>query len=84
MTRLVRALRERVYGGSMTPQAASKGLDKRTLKFVVQTSEPLQAGDALIVRNVSRTEYGLEVAAVPEKAVVDEAARLLSSDGRTP
>ena len=53
------------------------GLDERTIRFTVKTSEELQAGDALIVRSVMPTKEGVEVSVVTEKAVRAEAEKLL-------
>jgi len=56
----------------------SPDLDSHTLRFTVDGQAELKAGDTLIVRETKSREGSLEVAAVPEKAVRDEAAKLFS------
>jgi len=51
-------------------------LDRRSFRFVVNTDEELQRGETLVLRDVRNTGAGLEVVAVTEKAVREEAQKL--------
>jgi len=52
-------------------------LDRHTIRFTVKAATTeLHAGDALIIRDVQQSREGLRVAAVSEKALKDEAAKV--------
>jgi len=52
-------------------------LDKHTVQFTIkETNGKLQAGDTLIIRDVQNSADGLLVAAISEKALKDEAAKI--------
>ena len=53
-------------------------LDRRSFKFVVKTNEELRQGETLVLRDVKETGAGLEVLAVTEKAVREEAQKLFA------
>jgi hypothetical protein len=53
-------------------------LDSRTVHFTLKADEELRAGDALIIRDIQRSNEGWIVAAVPEQALKDEAAKVFS------
>jgi YbbR domain-containing protein len=60
-------------------QAKHPELDSQTVRFTVKADHTkIQAGDTLIVRTVKRVPDGVEVSAVPEKVVRDEAAKVFS------
>jgi len=54
-------------------------LDSRTFRFTVKaTQDEIRVGDTLIVRETKQIQGGVEVAAIPEKVVRDEAAKVFS------
>lgn len=59
-------------------QPGNPDLDSQTFRFTVKASAGIQAGDTLIVREIKQLRNGVEVSAVPEKAVRDEAAKVFS------
>lgn len=62
-----------------SPRSEQADLDRRSFSFVLRSSEELKSGDMVIVRQVRETANGdREVVAVPEKAVREEAEKLLS------
>lgn len=63
----------------MTERAAGIDLDGRTFSFVVETREPIRRGETVIVREVLEVGGRLEIRAVTEAAVREEASKLLAS-----
>lgn len=61
------------------PEMGSPDLDSRSFTFTVNTSEELRPGETLVVRDVEHTQSGVQVLAVTEKAVREEARKLLNS-----
>jgi hypothetical protein len=55
-------------------------LDRRSFSFVIRSAEDLKSGDVVVVREVRERGNGeREVVAVPEKAILQEAAKLFAT-----
>lgn len=59
--------------------AGGLDLDGRTFSFVVQTTEPIRRGETVIVRDVIEVGGHLQIHAVTETALREEASKLCAS-----
>jgi hypothetical protein len=53
-------------------------LDSQTVRFTIKAATNIRAGDTLIVRETRDLGDSVEISAIPEKVVRDEAAKIFS------